>query len=98
MAAGLAGGIGLSGGGCGALGAAIWIIGMNRPVEIDGLNYSGTWVNDMIEKFLESSDYEFECSKIVGRKFEDIDDHAAYLQDGGCSKIIEALAVAQVED
>ena len=29
MAAGFAGGIGLSGGACGALGAAIWIIGMN---------------------------------------------------------------------
>ena len=30
MAAGFAGGIGLSGGGCGALGAAIWITGMNK--------------------------------------------------------------------
>ena len=30
MAAGLAGGIGLSGGACGALGAAIWLIEMNR--------------------------------------------------------------------
>ena len=93
MAAGFAGGIGLSGGGCGVLGAAIWIIGMKHPVELDGLNYSGTWVNDTTEKFLESSDYEFECSKIVGRKFADIGDHAEYLRDGGCSKIIEALAV-----
>ena len=33
MAAGFAGGIGLSGGACGALGAAIWIIGMNNPEE-----------------------------------------------------------------
>ena len=31
MASGLAGGIGLSGGGCGALGAAIWIDRMNNP-------------------------------------------------------------------
>jgi len=94
MAAGFAGGIGLSGGGCGALGAAIWITGMDRPIELDGLNYSGTWVNDTIEKFLESSDYEFECSKIVGRKFEDVGDHADYLHNGGCSKLIEALAFA----
>ena len=94
MAAGFAGGIGLSGGGCGALGAAIWLIGMKRPVELDGLNYSGTWVNDTIEKFLESSEYEFECSKIIGREFESVDDHAEYLRNGGCSKIIEALAVA----
>ena len=93
MAAGFAGGIGLSGGACGALGAAIWINGLNQPVEIEGFSYSGTWVNDTIEKFLESSDYEFECSKIVGRKFEDVSDHAAYLCDGGCSKIIDVLAV-----
>ena len=97
MAAGFAGGLGLSGGSCGALGASIWLIGMDRPVELDGLNYSGTWVNDTIEKFLESSDYEFECSKIVGREFEDIGDHANYLRDGGCSEIIEALAAAQIE-
>ena len=44
MAAGLAGGIGLSGGACGALGAAVWMIGLNRarngageaPVKVDG--------------------------------------------------------------
>ena len=37
MAAGFAGGIGLSGGACGALGAAIWITGMNRPEERVGI-------------------------------------------------------------
>ena len=92
MAAGLAGGIGLSGGACGALGATIWITAMNQPVEIDGFSYSGTWVNDMIEKFLETSDYEFECAEIVGRKFDGITDHADYISNGGCSKIIDALA------
>jgi hypothetical protein len=92
MAAGFAGGIGLSGGACGALGAAIWIIGMKNPAEPSGFSYSETWVNDTIEKFLESSDYEFECSDIVGREFGDIDDHAAYLRAGGCAEIIKALA------
>ncbi len=92
MAAGFAGGIGLSGGACGALGAAIWITGMSRPAEPDGISYADTWVNDMIEKFLESSDYEFECSEIVGRRFENVTDHAGYLRAGGCSEIIEALA------
>jgi len=93
MAAGLAGGIGLSGGACGALGAAIWLKGLSQPVEIEGLSYSGTWVNETIENFLESSDYEFECSKIVGRQFVSIDEHADYLRAGGCSKLIEGLAV-----
>ena len=36
MASGFAGGIGLSGGACGALGAAIWIIGMNTIKEDAG--------------------------------------------------------------
>lgn len=94
MVAGFAGGIGFSGGGCGALGAAIWLIGMNQPVEIGGFSYTGTWINEMIEKFLECSDYEFECSKIVGRNFESISDHADHLQHGGCSKIIEVLAAS----
>jgi hypothetical protein len=95
MAAGFAGGIGLCGGGCGALGAAIWLTGMNHPAEPIGFNFTDSWVGDMIERFLESADHEFECSKIVGREFENVADHAGYLRQGGCSKIIEALAMAQ---
>jgi hypothetical protein len=92
MAAGFAGGIGLSGGACGALGAAIWITGMNRPEKEVGFNVMDSWVGDTIDRFVESADFEFECSEIVGRKFENIGDHADYLRDGGCSKIIEVLA------
>jgi len=93
MAAGLAGGIGLSGGACGALGAAIWIIGMNSSKERDGkIDYNDPKAVDAIERFLKCSDYEFECSEIVGRRFENISDHAAYLRDGGCSEIIKELA------
>jgi hypothetical protein len=91
MAAGFAGGIGLSGGACGVLGAAIWINGLDKLVKIDGFSYSGTWVDDMIEVFLGSSDYEFECSAIVGRKFENVSDHADYVRSRGCAKIIEAM-------
>jgi len=93
MAAGFAGGIGLCGGACGALGAAIWIIGMKSSKEGTGkINYNNPTALDAIEKFLKCTDFEFECSEIVGRRFENIDDHASYLHDGGCSKIIEALA------
>ena len=38
---------------------------------------------DTIDGFMNSADSEFECSTIVGRKFESIDDHANYLRDGG---------------
>lgn len=97
MAAGLAGGIGLCGGACGALGAAIWLMGVktreqNRDADLWKDEKFATKFETLIEKFLENSDYEFECSHIVGRKFEDAADHAGYLKNGGCSKIIEVLA------
>ena len=93
MAAGFAGGIGLSGGACGALGAAIWIIGMKSLKEgVGKLDFKAPKALDTIDRFIKCTDYEFECSKIVGRKFESIGDHASYLRDGGCSKIIDVLA------
>ena len=92
MAAGLAGGIGLSGGACGVLGAAIWILSLKDAGEGAQFSYDNPKASAMIERFLESSDYEFECSKITGRMFENVQDHAGYLRDGGCSKIIAALA------
>ena len=58
---------------------------------IEGFSYSGTWVNDTIEKFLEISDYEFECAAITGRKYKNVSEHVEYIQGGGCSKIIEGL-------
>ena len=92
MAAGFAGGIGLSGGACGALGAAIWIIGMNGRKEGVKNKVINSRIADTIDTFIRSVDFEYECSKIVGRKFENVGDHAGYLRDGGCSKIIEVLA------
>lgn len=93
MAAGLAGGIGLSGDACGALGAAIWIDGMSRiRTGEKKITYKDPRPLAIIEAFLKASDYRFECSEIVGRTFETIDDHASFIRDGGCSRIIEALA------
>ena len=93
MASGLAGGIGLSGGACGALGAAIWIFGMKSIREGAGkIDYKDPGALEIINTFLKCTDYEFECSEIAGRKFENIDDHAAYLREGGCVKLIETLS------
>jgi hypothetical protein len=93
MAAGFAGGIGLSGGACGALGAAIWIIGLKSLEENDGhLDFENQRATAMIDRFLDVTGFEFECGKITGRKFEDVGDHAAYLRNGGCCGLIEALA------
>jgi hypothetical protein len=96
MVAGLAGGIGLSGGGCGALGTAIWLNELQNLKEGAKEKVSTKVVTaragETVNKFLKSTDYKFECSEIVGRKFKDAGDHAAFLRDGGCAKIIESLA------
>ncbi len=92
MAAGLAGGIGLSGGACGALGAAIWIDGMNVLEGGGTASYKSPRALDAIGRFLKCTDYEFECTTIAGRKFESIGEHASYLRDGGCAKVLDVLA------
>ena len=94
MVAGLAGGIGLSGGACGALGAAIWLRAVKTLREGGKVPYEFPAGQDAVMRFVECIESEFECAAIVGRKFESIGDHAAYVCSGGCSKIIEALAAA----
>jgi len=97
MAAGLAGGIGLSGGACGALGAALWILGLGRIEGGDGrVEFKDPAAADAIDRFMKITDYAFECPEIAGRRFEDVRDHAAYLRGGGCSGIIEALGRSAV--
>ena len=93
MASGLAGGIGLCGGACGALGAAIWIIGM-RTIQKgnESLDFKNPAAVETIERFIKYTDYKFECSEIVGRKFETVEEHAEYVKSGGCSELIEVIA------
>ena len=92
MAAGFAGGIGLSGAACGALGAAIWISGMNDHTEKASDYASNPKIADTMDRFAKRTSSIFKCSEIVGRRFESIGDHASYLRGGGCSEIIAALA------
>jgi hypothetical protein len=93
MAAGFAGGIGLSGDACGALAAAIWIIDMNdREQGADKVGFKSPRITELLDRFMRCTDSRFLCSDITGRQFESIDEHAAYLRDGGCVKIIEVVA------
>jgi hypothetical protein len=93
MLAGFAGGIGLCGGACGALGAAIWINTLNSVGEGKGkVDFKDPGSQKIIDKFIKLTDYEFECSKIIGRRFDSIEDHADYLRGEGCAEIIELLA------
>ncbi len=97
MAAGLAGGIGLCGGGCGALGAALWLAGIRELDEgLDGSLWDSKVFQSKAEAifsaFLGVSGHEYECSEIIGRRFEDLSDHANHVRSGGCATIIETLA------
>jgi hypothetical protein len=94
MAAGLAGGIGLSGDACGALAAAIWMTDMNdRQHGTAKVGYTNPRAASLIGRFVKHTDSRFTCLDLVGRRFESAADHAAYLHDGGCAEIID-VAVA----
>jgi hypothetical protein len=45
----------------------------------------------LINDFYQSSDYEMECSKITGRRFNSAEEHSEFLENGGCAELIEAL-------
>jgi hypothetical protein len=93
MAAGLAGGIGLCGGACGALGAAIWL-GRLHGLKAGAPTppFKSPAALALVERFLKCTNYEFECSRIVGRTFEGVGDHAAHVCAGGCARLLGTLA------
>lgn len=95
IVAGLAGGMGLSGNGCGALGAAIWKNTLNRVREG---NYKYSLSDPVLEKtiktFYDETGFEMECNKICGKKFNSIKEHTDFIKDGGCDKLIKVLAAS----
>ncbi|MBP7738811.1 MAG: C_GCAxxG_C_C family protein [Spirochaetes bacterium] len=93
MVAGLAGGLGLGGHGCGALAAAIWLKCLRWCREHPGKSAYGNPEADRVLKvFTDAVGEELRCEKLVGRRFTSIDDHTEFIQKGGCAKIIDALA------
>jgi len=91
--AGFAGGLGLSGNGCGALSAAIW---MNSLARVREQNYKASLSDPVAEKILNAfygaTDYEMACNKITGQCFKTIEEHTAFIKNGGCEKLIDLLA------
>jgi len=97
VVSGFAGGIGLSGNGCGALSAAIWYKMFNWTKNNPGKSpvfFNNQDVKSLLRAFYIQTDSEMLCRKICGKQFLSIDDHSEYIRGGGCSKIIEALAKA----
>ena len=91
--AGLAGGIGLSGNGCGALGAAIWMktLAMIKETEQRPPMFNPEAQN-ILNAFYEVTGSEILCSKLSGQDFTTISDHTVFINNGGCDKLIDVLA------
>jgi len=93
MVAGFAGGLGLSGSGCGALAAAVWKNALihNRKETGKSANYDPN-TDSTLEAFYEETDYEMQCDKICGQRFETIAEHTEFVKNGGCKKLIKVLS------
>jgi hypothetical protein len=93
--AGLAGGMGLKGHACGALGAALW---MNtycwckkHPGETPP-KFNKANTQKIMDGFFKATNAESDCRKISGKNFSSINDHTEFLRCGGCAKLIDTLA------
>jgi len=92
MVAGFAGGLGMSGGGCGALSAAIWMRSLNWSREHVGKSsFKNPDAIRVVEVFEEVADGRILCSELSGQKFETYDRHSNFIKDGGCENLILAL-------
>jgi len=91
--AGFAGGIGLSGHGCGALGAAIWMSSLKWCRENPGKSgYANPKSKEILKAFNENTGSEIVCSKLSGQSFNTIDEHTEFIKNGGCQNLITVLS------
>ena len=96
MVAGFAGGIGLSGNGCGALAAATWmtVLGLVRKNDWK-YSLSDPVTGEILKKFHAAAGSEMECQKITGKRFSNIGEHSEFIRNGGCKDLINILAGSQ---
>ncbi len=93
MVAGFAGGLGLSGGGCGALSAAIWMRSLDWCRENEEKSsFKNPAAVKTLEAFDQSANGTILCSELTVESFETFDEHAEFVRQGGCDSLIEALA------
>jgi len=97
MVAGFAGGLGLSGSGCGALAAAVWKNALIHNRKQTGKSASiDPNTDSTLLAFYEETDYEMQCDKICGQRFQTLDEHTEFVKNGGCRKLISVLAETQI--
>ena len=93
MVSGLAGGLGLSGSACGALAATIWKKALQKNKEEQAKpSFDDPELSEIVQKFYEVTDYKMECHEICEKQFKTIDEHSAFIRNGGCKKLINTLS------
>ncbi len=98
MVAGFAGGLGMSGGGCGALSAAIWMRSLAWCREHEGKSsFKNPEAIRVEEAFQEVADGRVLCSELSGQKFKSYYDHADFIRQGGCNKLIRTLTASTLD-
>ena len=95
MAAGFAGGLGLSGAACGALSAAVWMKSLDFCREVAKKTaLTNSYAQKTLDIFYHTTNSKILCSEITGKKIQNMDDHTEFIKSGGCDKLIEILAEA----
>ena len=95
MVSGFAGGLGLSGEACGALGAAIWLKSLRWCQDNPGKTppmFNNPIAKKYLKAFRAETDSCMLCKEITNQNFENINDHSEYIKNGGCKKLIHLLA------
>ena len=106
LLSGLAGGVGLLGNVCGALAAGVFAMSADQQLgrqqehrdsrirgsleELAGARYRGAATrlrHDFVERF--GSEL---CVEITGRRFQDVMDHAAFVEQRGCENVTRFVA------
>jgi hypothetical protein len=93
--AGLAGGMGLTGNACGALGAVIWMCLLDWCNKHPGKNlpfFNNKTAKNIMKRFTSITNSELLCHKICGKKFATLEEHTDFIKNGGCEKLICELA------
>jgi hypothetical protein len=106
LVAGLAGGVGLLGNVCGALATGVYAMSVSHYLErggkkrdsrirgslqeLAGTRYQGAATRLRIE-FIDCFGSEL-CTRIAPRKFEDMEEHSVFIEQGGCKEVIEFVA------
>jgi hypothetical protein len=92
---GFAGGLGLSGNACGALSAAIWMKTMKSLRKQNGKSpFPNPEAKNTLNAFIKETNNKMSCCKITGKHFSTVKEHADFVDNGGCDKLMTILAVA----